>query len=321
MPTEAFKPICLNSRRLSVEVAQPGTIYQGTRFDWTGFVTQVVLDGKHTFCIPESLTPGQGTGGIGICNEFGIDIGTGYAEAGEADSFPKFGVGLLRRGPKEKYSFWDPRPIVQPFSIEMSSTETSVTFTIEPVDCMGYAARQTKTLTVLENQLEIAYRMENTGSKPIKTNEYVHNFVAIDDLRLGPDYQVTFPYEVTLEKTQAPVVGMMKLLPGFLRARIDKAYAEKSIEPLEMQGNSIRVKQMPQRSFYCRTVGYERSEQPQWELRHLSSGVSMREYDDFAPCRVAMWGEAHVISVEVFVEIDLQPGQAMSWKRRFEFNA
>ncbi len=320
MLTSETNSIHLNSRRLSVEVARPGTVYQGTRFDWTGFVTQVVLDGKHTFCVPESLTPGQGTGGIGICNEFGIDIGTGYDEVGAGGLFPKFGVGLLKRGPEPKYSFWHSQPVGQAFPIDISSTETSVTFRLQPVECRGYAARQTKTLTVMENQLEVAYRMENTGNKPIRTNEYVHNFIGIDGLLLGPEYQVIFPYPVVFEKANAPVVGLMKLLPGFLRARIDRAYAEKSIEPLEAQGDHIQIKHMPQRSFYCRMQGFQRSDQPQWELRHLTSGVSMREYDDFAPCRVAMWGEAHVISVEVFVAIDLQPGESMSWKRRFEFN-
>lgn len=313
-------PICLASRRLSVEIAWPGTAYSGTRFDWTGFVTQVTLDDLHTFCVPESLVPGQGTGGIGICNEYGIDIGTGYAEAGEKDLFPKFGIGLLEHGPKAEYSFWDHRAIVEPFPIEISQTETSATFTVGPVECRGYAARLVKTLTVMDNRLEIAYRMENTGSKPIHTNEYVHNFIGINNQPLGPEYTVKFPYPVRFEKFSPPARGWLKFVPGFVREKLMQPHAAKMTEPLEVANDRISIKHTPESPFYCRMTGFGQTDQPQWELRRLSGDVSMREYDDFTPCRVAMWGTTHVISVEVFIDIDLQPGQSLSWTRKLEFN-
>jgi hypothetical protein len=34
---------------------------------------------------------------------------------------------------------------------------------------------------------------------------------------------------------------------------------------------------------------------------------------------VAVWGEAHVLSAEVFVDIPLQPGEEKTWKHRYEF--
>ena len=53
----------LANHRLQVEIAEPGEVYHGSRFDWTGFITQVTLDGEHTYCVPESLVPGQGSDG------------------------------------------------------------------------------------------------------------------------------------------------------------------------------------------------------------------------------------------------------------------
>src|SRR5512135_3483133 len=96
--------IQLHSDRLEVEISQPGAAYSGTRFDWSGFVTQVTLDGKHTYCIPESLVPGEGSGGIGLCNEFGIDSPVGFDETKPGDLFPKIGIGLLTRLDKPDYS-------------------------------------------------------------------------------------------------------------------------------------------------------------------------------------------------------------------------
>ena len=37
-------PIFLQNERLTVEIAQPGEHYDGTRFDWSGFITQVTLE-------------------------------------------------------------------------------------------------------------------------------------------------------------------------------------------------------------------------------------------------------------------------------------
>ncbi len=45
----------------------------------------------------------------------------------------------------------------------------------------------------------------------------------------------------------------------------------------------------------------------------------MREYDDFTPVRVAVWGVAHVISAEIFASIQIQPGETQEWTRRYEF--
>jgi hypothetical protein len=47
--------------------------------------------------------------------------------------------------------------------------------------------------------------------------------------------------------------------------------------------------------------------------------VQVREYDDFTPARVALWGTKHVASPEVYIDIDLEPGQSQTWTRRYEF--
>jgi hypothetical protein len=88
-----------------VEIAHPGE-YAGSRFDWTAFIRQVTLkQGLHTFCTAESLVSGKGTGGIGLCNEFGNDLPVGYDEAPSGSKYPKIGVGLLTRRDSGRYDF------------------------------------------------------------------------------------------------------------------------------------------------------------------------------------------------------------------------
>ena len=96
MLTEAY--IGLKSDRLLVEIAKPGTVYAGSRFDWTGFITQVYLDGKHTFCAYEDVVPGLGSGGIGFCNDFGLNTPIGYDEAEIGEGYMKIGIGTYSFG-------------------------------------------------------------------------------------------------------------------------------------------------------------------------------------------------------------------------------
>ncbi len=287
--------IQLHSSRLAVEISQPGAAYTGTRFDWSGFVTQVTLDNLHTFCVPEDYDPGKGTGGIGLCSEFGIDQPIGYDNAKPGETFPKLGVGLLTRLDKPEYSFWYPHKIAENFPIQVTQTGQTATFITQPVPCGGYAARLTKRLTVTDNCLSIAYELENTGEQPIHTNEYVHNFVGIDQKTFGPDYQLNFPYEPLIES------------PSEMNAILSTA------------GHSLRQKETPHHPFYARLVGFSQGDQPQWELVHQPSGVAMRETVDFLPTRVAVWGTTHVISVEVFIDLAIRPGETKRWQRTYEF--
>jgi len=298
--------IMLRSDRLAVEIVSPGTEYQGTRFDWTGFITQVTLGGSgsthpHTFCVPESLQPGQGTGGIGLCNEFGNDLAVGYADARPGDLFPKLGIGLLQRTDEAPYNFFRPYEIAQRFPIEVETAADRATFTVQPLDCRGYAVRLRKTVAAQGNQIQIAYQLENVGRQPIVTNEYCHNFVGIDRHPIGPDYRLRLPYRIEVEMPS----GVMGRMLGVLA----------------IGDQEIGFRATPHQPFYCLLKGFARSERPQWELVHVPSGVGMRETDDRAPSRVAVWGTTHVISAEVFVDVHVQPGETQAWTRRYEFLA
>jgi hypothetical protein len=293
------EPILLKSSRLAVEIAAPGTAYRGCRFDWNGFVTQVTLDGAHSFCVPESYTPGKGTGGIGLCNEYTHDVFAGYPEARVGDAFPKLGIGLVKRQDEGPYNVFMPQEIAALFPVSVSSSASEARFVVEPLDCRGLAVREEKVLRVEDNALTITSRMENTGTRPMLVYEYMHPFLGIDRQPIGPDYVVTLPYAVDL----APTPRIWE--PGVLR----------------IEGQTVGFNRPPTSAsdFYIRPQGAVKTGQAQWELRLQSSGVGLREVDDFSPHHLSIWGVMHVISLEVFVEINLQPGEEQTWTRRFEF--
>jgi hypothetical protein len=332
MSDQTPAPIVLKSDRLAVEIAPPGTAYDRTRFDWTAFITQVTLDAartekKHTYCVPEDPDPSKGTGGIGLCNEFGIERAIGYDDAQPGECFPKLGIGVLEKTDDGPYTFMRPYKVVERFPIQIETAGDSATFVVEPVECRGYAARLTKTVSVEGATLQTAYRLENVGQKPLRTAEYCHNFCGIDGHLLGPDYSLRLPYDVRFEE---PPPGMVrgalprfwaKVLPDGLLAAIGRFLMRRMNKILVVRGPQISLQERPERPFYRRLVGYTLTDQPQWELVHTPSGVGMREIDDFTPCRVALWGTTHVISTEIFCPIDVQPGAEQTWTRRYEFFA
>ncbi|MDB5055964.1 MAG: hypothetical protein JWM44_4014 [Bacilli bacterium] len=287
----------LSNEELLVELAEIGD-YQGSRFDWSGFITQVRLKaGNHTFCVFEKETSPFLTGGAGICNEFGLMEAIGFEEIGMGDYFPKLGVGLLKREDELKYAFYKAYPI-SPFSIEVTNNgQQSVQYVVQPKECNGYAAKLVKQLSIQGASLRIDYSLHNIGSKVIDTNEYTHNFIGIDGHSVGPDYclKFSFPLELELmEKVYTPTI-------------------------LLLSGNEVKWSKKPNHEFYCRLKGFPENQQVQWELTHTPSGVGVRETSSFPASMIAVWGASHVVSPEVFIHIHLNPGEVQSWTRTYDF--
>ncbi|WP_339801946.1 hypothetical protein MKY19_08350 [Paenibacillus sp. FSL R5-0744] len=288
----------LSNGVLSVDIADIGEDYKGTRFDWTGFITQVTLEkGNHTFCVPESLKEGEGTGGSGICNEFGISRAIGYDEAPIGGWFPKPGIGLLQKLDSQSYSFHNKYPLT-PFAVDMEVRDDSITYTVQPMESNGYAMLLTKTISIKDDQLKIAYELHNKGDKPIQTEEYIHNFVGIDGLNIGSDFE-------------------LRLSNGLKVVEPESQYTNNL---LEVSGNTLTWSEEPDRSFYCKLSGWGGPEAEfNWELVHKPSGTGVRESGDFPVARMALWGERHVVSPEVFVNISLLPHESKSWSRTYHF--
>lgn len=284
----------LQNERLTAEIASPGEPYDGSRFDWTGQVTQVTLDGRHAFCAPASLRPQDDPSVVniqGLCGEFGIFAPLGFDDAKPGEQFPKLGVGLLTRPDGEPYKFWRPYA-VQPFEVETAAGATSITFHAKPSPCQGIAAAITKTISLSGARLSIRCEMHNLGVKPIVTHEYNHNFLAIDGHGVGPDYRLLLPYEIQLSEVP---------------------------EPLAVAGREIRWRQEPQKAFYCRPVGFGPGDRHYWDLRHAPSGAGVQAGGDFLLHMLALWGVAHTVCPEAFIDIHLAPGGKMAWTRWYEF--
>ncbi|QGQ94142.1 hypothetical protein EHS13_04085 [Paenibacillus psychroresistens] len=288
-------PIILENSRLRLEIAQPGLFYQGTRFDWTGWVTSVVLDGKHTYMASESLQPNEGTGGLGLCNEFGNLTPVGYSDCAIGEDFPKIGVGLLEKPDDARYNFFRAYGL-QPFVVNVEQSDYSIFFEVSPLNSRGYECTLKKTISIKENGLSIQYILHNSGDKTIETDEYNHNFVLVNGNAVGPEYVLRLPFDVS-ESTAAIDNGIL------------------------VDGDELRWSNPVDGKFYCLFNKLPVQSQNTWRLTHEPSGVGMQESLNAPLHHLALWGMPHVVSPEMFISILLSPGETMEWTREYSFFA
>jgi hypothetical protein len=290
--------LILENKNINLSIDSPGFIYNGSRFDWTGKITQVTFKQKYTFCTTE-LPSGNDleSKGQGFYNEFGITDPIGFDDCKPGDKFLKPGVGLLLRPDSEPYNFFRPYSF-DPFDINTKESPNEITFTINQRNYNGYSTLFNKKISLQEHGFTIDYSLKNTGSKPIQTSEYCHNFIAINHKEMGPDYELTFPMSVTFNMNS------------------DQVNPEKAIE---ISGNKLNFQGVPIKEFFFGSIKPDRNFTGQWQLTHKSFGVGIREIVDFVPSKINVWGSNHVISPELFCEINLAPGQIERWKRKYEF--
>lgn len=281
----------LKNEFLEIRISKPGDVYSDSRFDWTGIIKEIKYQ-KHSFCVPERYEPGIGSGGIGFCNEFGIDRPIGYDDVAVGEKFPKIGAGLVTKTTDKPYDFFEKAPVEGAEIIEEVWTDNKYKVVSEIADNNGHSILMTKIITIADSTLTIYYFLENQGSKKISTNEYNHNFIGIDMQAVGPEYSLYIP-----------ALKSHRITAGNFNC-IDK---------------TITWPSTPKSDFYALLELGPMTESFNWELRQEKAKVGVREFSAFPIEKAALWGYSHVICPELFINIELESNSTMSWKRCYEF--
>lgn len=298
----------LRTKHLAVTLRDPGEGLFSQRFDTCAVVRQVVLNGRHRFCQPEQRLPGRVTcGGEGLCGEFAWD---GLAaEAAPGQPFPKPGVGLLTQRPEGgPYDMWKDYTVM-PFPTVWAAGEDQAIFTQELTPCLGVAGKLVKTLRARENTLTLTTTLTNAGTRPMDIWEYQHNFVAIDDLPVGPGYRLELPCDGKIGEiaTAAHCLPQRDIpAPGVLAA----------------QGQTILWQQpMAQREYHKVTEAPDLLPCPAyaWRLSHAQSPAAVSETVHFPPARLVLWGIEHCVCAEVYAHWQVAPGETQTFTRTWRF--
>lgn len=287
----------LSSKNVSLQVDHPLKNYQGSRFDYTGKIISVKFKGVEIAGIERKQPENTNNLGRGFYNEFGMENPVGYEEAKPGDWFHKIGIGLLQRD-ENPYSFLKNYPI-KPAHFEIEESESCL-----KISCIGglisdYAYQLNKEIKVLENGFEIKSQLKNTGNKTIKTNEYNHNFIGINNEPIDENICLNLPFSPKQEEF------------------FENVDPEKLIC---IKGNMIELAKSPTKDFFLGKINGSQKAQTNWELTHKKLKIGISEIGDFKLQKFNLWGCNHVISPEIFFEVNLAPNQAISWSRKYIFS-
>ncbi|MFB1040790.1 MAG: hypothetical protein QMC35_10060, partial [Polaribacter sp.] len=156
-----------------------------------------------------------------------------------------------------------------------------------------------KEIKLEEHGFTINYDLENTGEKEIITDEYVHNFLAINKELIGRNYVLKFPF---------------KLMPAFFLETVNPE------QKVTIGQTDVTFKDSPKEQFFFSNLNGSKNVKPQWELKNLESKISISETGSFNTDKVNLWGWKHVISPELFIDVSIEPGQNANWTRTYKIS-
>ena len=299
-PPQAF----LKNRSLTARIYLPDPekgYYRGTRFDWSGQVFSLrTLRHEYFGQWFERYDPRLHDSIMGPVEEFRTGAAAlGYDEASAGGEFVRIGVGILRKPGNEPFRNFDTYEIVDPGLWRVRQGKSWIEFehSIRPANGYAYLYRKTVRLVKQRPVMEISHTLVNTGSKPIETSQYNHNFFVIDGLPAGPGVTVTFPFELEIVR---------QFTADFVRNSGNKIEIVKDIPEGESAIGEFR-------GFSASSSDYD------IRVEHASAGAGVRIRGSLPLERLVFWCMRKTFCPEPYIRLSVPPGRRASWKLTYEF--
>ena len=280
---------------LEVAIDIPLENYEGSRFDWTGKISSVKFKSLPLTTIEDTESKDVNFLGKGLYNEFGITSPIGFEETPMGGWFHKIGIGLLKK--EHKNYLFHRNHIIKPTSFDINYENDKIKIICKSELVNGYSYILKKEIRVSENSFTIDYSLHNTGEKKIITDEYVHNFMAINNALIGEDYTLKFPFPIN---------------PSLFDETVNNENA------VEIGLDNITFNKTPEQQFFFSNLTGGKELEAEWTLTNLKANVGIKEIGNFKTDKINLWGWKHVISPELFFKISLIPGKSLEWSRKFE---
>lgn len=274
--------------------------YRGTRFDWSGIISQVEYKG-HTFFEEWKPThdPSIHDDIVGPVEEFRTDgTALGYKEAKPGETFVKIGIGLLEKPEEENYSFAKSYKIIKTGPWTVKSDKDWIEFQQEFTEDSGWGYLYTKRISLAKDEpkFTIIHTLKNTGTKDISTSQYNHNFFMIDKEPIGKNYILKFPFDVKIVRD---LKGAMSVNGKKLEFNKDLGEGESLFTELEGFGNS---------ALDHRIV-----------IENQKTGAGVRIRGDKPLFQFFFWTVKTTVCPEPYVNMELAPGENVKWNTTYTF--
>ena len=317
---ENFNHVDISNGLISARVYPPGEneLYRGTRFDHAGVVFHVTYRGQDysTYWFDRFVTDPADEGKYppgtqhsccatsGPVEEFAA---VGFEEAGpcreaadgkkECGRFLKPGIGIFRRNNDDPLKF----PTLPSLNAGMrlfKATKTGARFTQDLQDKeSGYGYRYVKSVQLVPGkpQMTIAHILTNTGSKPIVTTVFCHNFLSLSP---GSEHLViTAPFTWRAEQPLQP-------------------------ELVKLDGTAIRYLAPLPAGVTTQSVmtGFgEKTSDYDFTVTNSKTGFGQRIRADAPIAKINMWSIRPTYSLEPYIAISLKPGETKRWTYTYDF--
>ena len=288
--------------------------YRGTRFDWSGVIASLEFKGHSYYgpffqefdpsvpdvIIGDTIVAGANSAASGPVEEFiGADeTALGYTEAKPGEAFCKIGVGVLQKPEENSYSSYQHYTVLSPGTRTLKKGDDWIEFVQRVDSSSGYGYIYSKKIRFIRNKpiMILEHSLRNTGRKVIDTEVYDHNFLSVDHQPSGPDFAITFPFDL---KATANVNGMA-----------------------EVRGKQISFLKVLEHgdTLYTPLAGFSDSAKDytiRVENRRTGGGVVIT--GDRPLSQLGFWAVRTVLAPEPYIRMKIAAGKEFRWKYTYDF--
>ncbi len=288
-------PFILKNKNFEIYIDKPEEQYNFSRFDWTGKITNLTYKGISLGSKEHNHHFLNECHGQGLYNEFDIDMPIGFQETKIGNWFHKIGIGLLKK--EQNHYHFNHKYLVKPATFYSQVKNNTVELHCISDEINGYAYELRKHIILNDTSFSIHYDLQNTGRRSIITREYTHNFLAINYQNIDDNYRVKFPFNVRKESLDDDLNPEQTLI---------------------FKDNEICFNSRPENDFFMRNLAMNKLSKSSWELKHLKEKISISERVNKPTCSINIWGRQHVISPEMYIELNVKPGKSGTWTRTYQ---
>ena len=307
---ENFHHVTLDNGVLTARAYPPGRneLYRGTRFDHAGVVFHVTYQGQdyNSYWFDYFVTDPKVTGKqppyvetaccavSGPVEEFSA---VGFEQAGRGGRFLKPGIGIFRRDNDDPLRF-PTLPALNEGTRAFHATKNSARFTQiidDPQSGYGYRYEKVVTLVPGKAQMTISHVLTNTGTKPIDTDVYCHNFLTLGGGNAG--ITVTAPFAIK---------ALTPLDPAIVQVKGNAIHYVAAVPPGGRQASLLQ-------GFGAGAGDYD------FTVTNTRTGFGQRIRGDQPIVKINMWSIDRTFSLEPYIAIALKPGQTKRWTYTYDF--
>jgi hypothetical protein len=319
LPNSDHPKVTLSNGKMEAVIFLPDKdngYYRATRFDWSGIVACVAVNGHKFFGEWTPYDPLKDDSITGPVEEFRTDNGVmghyppssplttintraiGYDEAKPGEAFLKPGIGMLRRISDRPYNSGGLYPIVDGGTWTTKAKKDSIVFQQVLNSPTGYGYVYTKTLSLDPDGkgMTLQHTLKNTGTKMIDTKVYDHDFFLFDDKPAGPGMVIRFKFH---PQSVDPMTDMVKI-----------------------DGNEIEFQRSakPREDINAYIVGYStKISDYDITVEDTSRHIGVEQTSDTPISRILFWTNETPVCPEVYLHVPAAPGHASHWKLHYRF--